>query len=292
MSVTSLLHHWLSRQTSLEGLEWLEQKRQQIVQGAPARVLFAAFSAVPRQISKEPLQLTTEDWQAIARIRPGWNPKHWSLTQTARTLLVLSLPERDAASYQHPLEQLFNAADIGELVALYQALPLLPYPEQFRLRAAEGLRSNITAVFNAVALRNPYPSEYFDDGAWNQLVLKALFVDSPLHLIHRLDQRTNPELAQMLIDYAHERWSAQRSVSPELWRAVGSYGTLTLVTDLERLFAQPDPTQKAAAALACAQSNRPEAQALLASHPDLESAVRSGRLTWDNFLQLSVTKLI
>jgi len=30
-------------------------------------------------------------------------------------------------------------------VALYQTLPLLPYPEQYRQRAAEGVRSSFNA---------------------------------------------------------------------------------------------------------------------------------------------------
>ena len=61
-SVTDLIHHWLTQQ---EGLDWLEQKRTQIAQGAPARVFFTAFSAVPRYTGKQDLQLTQQDWQAI-----------------------------------------------------------------------------------------------------------------------------------------------------------------------------------------------------------------------------------
>ena len=76
----------------------------------------------------------------------------------------------------------------------------------------------MTAVFNAVALNNPYPSEYFDNQAWNQMVLKALFVGSPLSQIHGLEQRANPQLAQMLDDYANERQAAKRSVAPSLWQ--------------------------------------------------------------------------
>lgn len=220
VSITCLLHQWLSRQVEPKGITWLEEKRRQIEQGASSSVFFTAFSAVPRYLGKEDLNLLPEDGSAIAQIRPGWSPEEWSVDRVARTLLVLSLPHASADDYCEKLERAFNAADVSELVALYQALPLLPYPERFRLRAAEGVRSNMKAVFNAVALRNPYPAEYFDDIAWNQMILKALFVGSPLHLIYGLEERANPELSRMLLDYADERKAAHRSVSPELWELV------------------------------------------------------------------------
>jgi len=233
-SVTDLLHSWLSQCVTQESLTWLDGKREQIAGGAPVRVFFTAFSAVPRYTGKQDLELTPADLQAASAMRTGWFPGHWSVDQAARTLLVLALPQDNTEKYLRMLEQVFTTADVGELVALYQALPLLPYPEQHRARAAEGVRSNMTAVFNAVALRNPYPAEYFDRLAWNQMVLKALFVGSPLHLIQGLDRRANQPLAQMLIDYAHERWAAKRSVSPELWRLVGLFADAAMLADLER----------------------------------------------------------
>jgi len=285
-SVTDLLHSWLSQCVTQESLTWLDEKREQIAGGAPVRVFFTAFSAVPRYTGKQDLELTPADLQAASAMRTGWFPGHWSVDQAARTLLVLALPQDNTEKYLRMLEQVFTTADVGELVTLYQALPLLPYPEQHRARAAEGVRSNMTAVFNAVALRNPYPAEYFDRLAWNQMVLKALFVGSPLHLIQGLDRRANQPLAQMLIDYAHERWAAKRSVSPELWRLVGLFADAAMLADLERSLANPDPTQQAAAALACAQSPLPQAQALLARYPDLKTSIQAGKLTWQ---QLAVS---
>ena len=287
-SVTALLHHWLSRQVRGDGLAWLEQKQKQIAEGAPTRVFFTAFSAVPRYIPKQDLQLTPEDWQAIENTRSGWFPEHWSLDQAARSLIILSHPQSDADQYLQTLERVFSAADVGELVALYQALPLLPYPERLRLRAAEGVRSNMTAVFNAIALRNPYPVEYFDNAAWNQMVLKALFVGSSLSLIQGLDRRANCGLAQMLSDYAHERWAAHRSVSPELWRAMGQFAQGEIIADLERVLNDSDPTGQEAAALALSASDSPQAQQLLTRHPNLQASIEAG-LTWDSFTRNRLT---
>lgn len=216
--ITNLLNRWLSQRVNQEGFTWLSEKREQIAGGATERVFFSAFSALPRYTGKKELELTTEECRAAKAMQTGWLPTHWSVDQAARTLLVLALPQNNAQKYLQMLEQVFTTADVGELVALYQALPLLPYPELLCNQASEGVRSNMTVVFNAVALRNPYPAEYFDNLAWNQMVLKALFVGSPLYLIQGLEHRANPALAQMLLDYARERQAAKRSVSPELWQ--------------------------------------------------------------------------
>lgn len=281
-SITDLLRRWLSRYVAKEGLTWLSEKSQQIAGGASARVFFTAFSAVPRYTGKEALELTPEDLQA-AEICVGWSPDHWSVDQAARTLLVLALPHANSEKYLQTLEQVFTTADMGELIALYQSLPLLPYPEQHYRRATEGVRSNITAVFNAVALRNPYPANYFDNIAWNQMILKAIFVGSPLALIQGIDHRANPELAQMLTDYAHERWAALRPVTPELWRPVGRVADAKVLTDLEKVLNHPDLAQQEAAALACSQSPLPQAQELLARYPRLQLAITQGYLSWSSF---------
>jgi hypothetical protein len=297
--VNKLLHHWLLKSVSDKAFAWLEQKQTQIASGAAERVFFTAFSAVPRYLGKQDLQLTFQDLEAAQDVIPGWYPGHWSVDQAGRTLLLLALPHDDAQGYVRclqqatpTLDQVFSTADMGELVALYQSLPLLPHPELHRHRAAEGIRSNMTNVFQAIALRNPYPANYLDNAAWNQMVLKAVFVGSPLHLIWGLDRRANPQLARMLADYAHERWAATRPVTPELWRPVGQFADSAIITDLEKVLANGDIAEQEAAALACAESPLPEAQTLLSRYPDLESSIQQGNLTWSSFSRdrLSVYK--
>ena len=82
------------------------------------------------------------------------------------------------------------------------------------------------------------------------MVLKALFEGSPLYLIDGLDDWANADLAAMLVAYAHERWSAGRPVSPELWRSVGPFAQGSAVENLQRVLEENDPAQQAAA-LAC-----------------------------------------
>ena len=96
------------------------------------------------------------------------------------------------------LDQLCITADVSELAAFYRGLPLYPEPPRYLARATEGLRTNMKNVFESIAHRNPYPSEQFPEAAWNQMVLKALFVGSALWPIVGLDARANPALARML----------------------------------------------------------------------------------------------
>ncbi|WP_218081415.1 EboA domain-containing protein [Anthocerotibacter panamensis] len=278
LSAVELLERWLAARLALPQQDWLTERCRQI--STDPQVLFAAFSAVPRFTGKQDLSLAPAELQDAGRVCPGWNPSTWSLDQCARALLLLSLPAEPIAPYLHILEELFSCADVGELVALYQTLPLLPHAQQHRGRAAAGVRSNITAVFNAVALYNPYPAHYFADPAWNQMILKAVFLGSPLPCIPRLDERANPGLAEMLTDYAQERWAASRPVPLDLWRLVGPFLDPRLIPRLAALLASPDPEAQEVAALTLNASAHPEAQALLQCYPQVHTRIQQGHLSW------------
>lgn len=215
----SLIYNWLYK-ASANGLDWLDCKIEEISKTANKRTLFTSYSAVPRYLGKQKLNLSEKDLQAAQLLVTGWNPADLTTDRAGRILLLLSFPGEDSDGYVATLEQIIAAADVEEAIAFYRSLPLLPHPEKFKLRAAEGIRTNMSSVFNAVALNNPYPAQYLDDLAWNQMILKALFVGSPLDPIYGLKSRNNQQLSQMLIDYARERLAANRTVSPELWELV------------------------------------------------------------------------
>jgi len=271
----------LERSTTPQGSTWLAQKMEMVSSGsAKEKDLYLAFSSAPRFVGKEKLNLADAEVAQANSLRTGFNPSRWTADQTARTLLLLSLPAQDADTFVKQVETLFGTADMGELVALYGSLPLLPYPERYSKRAAEGVRTNMGDVYEAVALENPYPSEYMEEAPWNQLVLKTLFVGKPLYRIYGIEQRSNPELTRMLSDYAHERWAAGRPVSPELWRPVGPFIDEAILRDIQKLFSQPSELEREAAALACAQSSFGPARELLNAYPDLKQKVEKGEINW------------
>ena len=281
MTPVELLGQWLAQKLPAAAAGWLAAGRERLRADAADRELYLLTSLVSRHVGKEPLALTPDELRQATASRPGWDPRDWTLDQAARVYLLLASTSNGIEASRR-LDRLCGAADISELVAFYRGLPLYPDQPRHALRAAEGVRSNMRVVFEAVAHRNPFPAEQFAESAWNQMVLKALFVGTRLDLIAGLDRRANPALARMLCDYAHERWAASRPVSPELWRCVGPFATGAVLDDFRRLLERGTGTEKQAAALALATAEDASAKALLDSHPALAEAVRGGRLDWES----------
>jgi len=97
-----------------------------------------------------------------------------------------------------------------------------------------------------------------------------------------LDERDNRTLAYILSDYAHERWAAGRKVDPLLWRLTGRFVDERLFADLQKVFQQGEPEERAAAALALHQSEYLPAKQLLENAPDIKAAVDKKELSWDH----------
>ena len=280
MKPLDLLGKWLAARLPEDAMTWLSGGIDRCRTGIADRDLFLLVSLVSRRVGKAPLSPTDAELQAGSASRPGWNPRDWTLDQAVRVYLLCASTS-DGAAMSARLDRLCAAGDIGELVAYYRGLPLYPDQPRYALRAAEGIRSNMRAVFEAVAHCNPYPAEQLDEPAWNQLVLKALFVGSPLHPIVGLDGRRNATLARMLCDYAHERWAASRPVSLELWRCVGPFAAGPMLDDFARLFERGTADEQKAAALALREATDPGATQLLGLHVRGTGDRAEPKLSWE-----------
>ncbi len=278
----ALLVRWIERSVDQDRFGWFRAMLAAVAEAKDDRVLLRAVGLAPRKLGKADLLLSADDLRQAQEVRPGFDPRGLSVDQAARIAFVLASDRGDDAVFAAGLETLCRTAEINELIAYYRGLAIFPGAPFLRQRAAEGVRSAMKPVFEAVAHRNPFPREMFDQNAWNQMVLKALFIETTLAPIQGIDERANEELARMLVDYAHERWAAGRPVSPELWRCVGPYAGTWAIADLARVLHDADPVQQQAATLALAQSPEPEAADLLALRPDLQAALSAGRLSWDS----------
>ncbi|WP_162619517.1 EboA domain-containing protein [Salinicola peritrichatus] len=279
VTTQALLRDWVTRQAGPER-GWFESQLARLEAGASEQTLHLFLGLVPRRLGKADLQLSAEDLALAERCHPGWHPTNWSLDGAARIAGLLAF--RGKRPFAAVFKDLVRTADARELIALYRGLALYPQPESLAFEVGEGLRSNMRAVFEAIAHGNPYPRDHFDIHRWNHMVLKALFIGSRLAPIVGLDARSNPELARILIDYAQERWAAGRAVTPELWRCVGPHAdSAAAYAALERALGG-SPAERLAATLALTSAGTDQARHLLAATPEMVSRVDAGQLGWDN----------
>ena len=276
-----LLKTWTIRATDAAGRVWFDDACARLAGEHTERDLFVAVGLAPRKLGKAPLSLTADDLAAAEAARPGWRPDGLTVDQAARLALLLT-----AAGHGEPFfaafHQLWRTADVGEQVTFHRGLPLYPEPARHLWRATDGCRTSIRAVFEAIAHGNPYPAEQFDETAWNQMCLKALFVGTTLQPIVGLEARHNRALARMMADYAFERWAASRPVAWELWRCVGPEPDERALSALARAVTSTDPLTARAATLAAHTSRVPAATELVARASDeIRAELARGDLTWD-----------
>ncbi len=199
-------------------LTYLTEQADAFRQDRQKTRFYQVFTAIPRSVAKTGVAVSEETSRELSRLRPGFSVAGWTRDRVARVWWLLQLPADDPTSYVKTITQLFKAGELNELVALYSALPVLAYPEAWRFQATEGIRNNIASVQSAIMLNNPYPADYFDEAAWNQMILKAVFTEKHITHIIGWDPRKTARRARRLADYAAERRAAGRSLPPNMER--------------------------------------------------------------------------
>lgn len=271
----------LASRAETKALEWLNSQTEKINAEASPTKFFLAFSQASRFFKKDNLNLADGEKNTATNLISNFDPSHWDVLQTARTSLLLKFaPGKEA--WLKAINQLFETGDMYEQQALYAALPVMPYSEDLLTRAIDGCRTNMTVIFDAISLNNPYPAAHFPESNWNQLVLKSIFMQRPMYRIHQLDQRRNAALAEIAIDFAHERWAAGRPVMPELWRLVVPFLDDHSLDDLKKVFYSEDQLETEAGILAAYESTFPPAKLLLQSCAETITAIEYGEITWEH----------
>lgn len=284
MNAKDLLLGWLDGRLSTDNAVWLRAQCDALAAGAPERALHLAFGQALRRAGREPLRATPSESAAAASLHPGFDLADWTTGDAARAALLLSRPSVPEST--RAVLSLFQTADLGEHVALVRALFLQPDAAALLHIAREAIRSNMGDVFSAISQRNPYPAEHFDDIAWNQMIVKCLFVELPLRGVHGIDARANADLARMLAELARERWAAGRAISSEAWRCVAPFAddpaaghaASVLASALER-----ETSDRRGAALAAWNAGNDRLRALVRDKtPDLVPSLEDGTLNWEN----------
>jgi hypothetical protein len=177
---------------------------------------FGYFAGVGRRSRGAGLQLTAAERESLVQQGVA-APDVWSLADLARAaLLQRACKQLPDAEHVGLLHEAYRKGDNGERIAVLRALVLMPQPERFVEIANESCRTHVLDVFAAIACENAYPERYFDELHWNQLVMKAVFLDLRLARIVGLQARNNAPLARMASDFAAERRAAGRVVPEDL----------------------------------------------------------------------------
>ena len=275
----------LEGRLSAQGRAFQNSARDEIRAGCDASRFAGLISLASRHVPATGLEISGDEMMEAQTALEGWNPKRWNLRETSRVDLVLARKDLADANGVSAIESAFAYADTGELCALYKSLAHLPAPERFVARAAEGARTNIRAVFESAICDTPFPAKYFDDVAWRQCVIKALFTEAPLWRVFGLDTRLDPELARMALDLAEERRSAGRHVNPQLWLCLGPHAGERGLRALQGELKSGTSEARAAAALALGRVDaktreRAGLDALIAAEKDsaVLNALRQARV--------------
>lgn len=214
-----LLFTIISQNSEGDFLEWLKNTSILANESTSFNKFKIAFSLVSRKVPNQNIQLNNSQEEELKK-QFGLILTNWDLQRLCRIWMILQIDASDEKTYTAKINDLFSNAEMNELATMYAALPILAYPESWILRCAEGIRSNIGSVLDAIILNNPYPSSFLDEAAWNQLILKAFFTDKDTGQIIGVKERANESLAKSLQDYVDERKAANRPINDQLWEMI------------------------------------------------------------------------
>ncbi len=280
-TIKELLTTIIERNLSPETHTWLLDKAVHSSGKNNDYQLNIIFTSIPRKTGKEEVVVEEMDTKKLNELLPGFSIEHWTIDRLCRVWLLMQLESEHKENYISRIENLFPSAEMNEQEALYSALPLVDYPEAWKLQCAVGIRSNIGTVLEAIMYHNPYPAAYLEEPAWNQLVVKAFFTGKNVNKIIGIDKRVNQNLANTLFDYVEERWSAHRTEDPQIWRLTGKFLDEPHFYMMERLFKEGDKKERQAASLACADSSFEKAKLLLDQYPEYKNAIDQNTLSWE-----------
>ena len=272
----------IKEHVAVDSYNWLQDRVVLISAGNDAILLQACFAAIARKIEKKIVHLNLDKKEQLTKFLPGLSIEGWTLHRLCRLYILLNLNTAEKEKYCHAIESLFVNAEMNERADLHAALPAFAYAQHWVKFCEEGIRSNIGVVLEAIMYNNPYPANYLEEAAWNQLVLKAFFTEKNINLIIGIDERANAPLAATLIDYAQERWAANRTVNVQLWRLVAPFIDDANFAFIKELYNSKDENTILAAALACSFSNYIPAKVLLETMPELKTKIVTNEVNWGN----------
>src|SRR3954469_2538887 len=208
------------------GLEWLREASAAVA--ADVTAIRSRFPMVGRKGGRGPLE-DRDDVHA------------WTIDDAARTLLLVA----GGAAVEGELAELYRYGDAAERRGILRALPFLELGDRGLYLLDDAIRTNDTRLI-AAAL-GPYATEHLPDAAYDQAVLKCVFVGVPITGLDGIPERVTPDGARMLGAFVHERVAAGRDVPAEVWTVVDRFPPEEEIAAIESELQSPFEDRRAAA---------------------------------------------
>jgi hypothetical protein len=211
---------WGKELLTAEDLSWLDAQVKSI-HDAPT-LYFSTFSLCARRFDQEcPATVKPNmDPKGPEPVSQIWQPSNWSHCTLARAMIIAQL-KLDWRTF----DSTFSTADLKENMDLYRLLCLFIDDDNSTslcARLGEGLRTNTVPIFIACAFHSHLPASLLPEEAWNQMILKALFLDLDPSSVVDQNRRQNDALDFMLLRYASEKAYASREIPDHLWNLMQS----------------------------------------------------------------------
>ena len=203
---------------------WIDEAAARLDGGRPERTAPVDFTAAGRRLRGLDFVVPGESAEDLARAGI-FGAGQWTAARAFRSgLLVRCLHEIAESRRVDFVRSLYRTGDNDERVAILGALCVCPGPQAYVETAVDACRTHIAEIFEAIACENAYPSEWFPEASFNQMVIKAVFTEIPLRRVVGVERRMNSELIRMASDYSAERRAAGRAVSDDLRMLAASGG--------------------------------------------------------------------
>jgi hypothetical protein len=136
----------------------------------------------------------------------------FSVLDCCRIYFLLQCKQKFPSLFISSLIKLIKLADDEEKISISKGLCFLDNSGELLELIIDLCRTNTVDLLTAIAIRNPYPSTFFSQESFNQMVLKLLFCQQNIILVVGLSERKNSSLSRMASDYKQERINANRSI--------------------------------------------------------------------------------
>ncbi|GAB3013204.1 EboA domain-containing protein [Bowmanella dokdonensis] len=179
--------------------QWFMQALQGVNCGEKGLQNTALYSAMARRKLGE-------------EVYPGFPlPGHWTVAHVGRVFLLYRiLLHYNNESRALVFTRLYREGDEQEKIAWLKAMSLMDTQGLMVEHMVHAARTNSQEAYAAIALYNPYPARHYCQEAFNQLVLKALFMDLDIRQVQGILQRMNPTMKRLVTDLKEERRAAGR----------------------------------------------------------------------------------